>query len=155
MIWVRRLPRLDWYVRVFFLILTHNTNISKCSQFIEFVSYDTANSITEDNLFYTSLEANTTGKKLILQCKVLINTILIDWLKYLVIYTNGAKAMVRHRNALIVRLQEAVLNATWLHSYLHQEALASCCFSELDCLEKSISRLVNPIKRKAVHTHTL
>lgn len=61
-------------------------------------------------------------KNFILFYKVLVNTILTG---RHAICTHGAKEMTAHRFDRIVRLQEGMLNDTWLYCSLHREALTA------------------------------
>lgn len=137
----------------FSLQMDESTDISNCAQFITFVRYDTNNGIQEDILFCSPLETNTTGKCLFDSFVKRTSKYVIDWGKCIAICTDGAKAMTGHQSGLVVRLQEIMPNATWRHCFLHREALASKALPpEMDCVMKTIIKVVNSIKGKALQT---
>ncbi|CAG9830805.1 unnamed protein product [Diabrotica balteata] len=124
-----------------------------CTQFITFVRYDTNNDIQEDVLFCFPLETNTTGKCLLDTFMKRTSKYDIDWGKCIATCTHGAKAMTGRKSGLVVKLQEIMPNAKSRHCFLHREALASKALPpEMDCVMKTITKVVNSIKEKALQT---
>lgn len=71
------------------------------------------------------------------------------------LYAPGdAKPMTGHLPGLIIKLQEVIQNTTWLHCFLHRNALVSKSLpSEMDCVMKIVIKGVNSLKGIALQTH--
>lgn len=137
----------------FALQFDESTDVTDCAQFVVFVRFEADESIIEDILFCKALSANTTGQCIYDLFLESTRDYEIDWTKCIAICSDGAKAMTGNKSGLVAKLKSVMPNVTWIHCFLHRQALASKVLpSDLNDVLKEVIKVVNSIKGKALQT---
>lgn len=131
-----------------------STDIAGCAQFVAFVRFESNEILMEEILFCKTLPKNTTGQCLHDMFLEATQDMNIDWAqKCIAICSDGAKAMTGAKSGFIARLKEQMPNASWMHCFLHRQALASKTLpQEYSQVLNIIINIVNSIKGKALQT---
>lgn len=137
----------------FALQFDESTDVTDCAQFVVFVHFEADESIIEDILFCKALSANTTGQCIYDLFLESTRDYEIDWTKCIAICSDGAKAMTGNKSGLVAKLKSVMPNVTWIHCFLHRQALASKVLPpDLNDVFKEVIKVVNSIKGNALQT---
>lgn len=134
-----------------------STDISSCAQFVAFVRFESNERLMEEIQFCKALPTNTTGQCLYNMFLEATQDFEIDWAKKCIaICSDGAKAMTGSKNGFITKLKAQMLNACWMHCFLHRQAVAVKTLpQEYNEVFNIIIKIVNSIKGKALQTRLL
>ncbi|KAL0159399.1 hypothetical protein M9458_043124 [Cirrhinus mrigala] len=135
------------------LQLDESTDIANLSNLLAFVRYVHNGELQEDFLFCKPLPAQSTAQAIfdILNAFIVSNG--IDWSKCVGLSTDGARAMVGHRNGVVARVKTAAPLMSSVHSSLHREALATKKMpTDLRCVLDEAVKIVNFIKTRPLQS---
>ncbi|XP_026093452.1 zinc finger BED domain-containing protein 5-like [Carassius auratus] len=135
------------------LQLDESTDIANLSNLLAFVRYVHNGELQEDFLFCKPLPAQSTAQAIfdILNAFIVSNG--IDWSKCVGLSTDGARAMVGHRNGVVARVKTAAPLMSSVHCSLHREALATKKMpTDLRCVLDEAVKIVNFIKTRPLQS---
>lgn len=138
----------------FFAIqLDESTDVANCAQFLCFIRYDYGDAIHENILFCKPLPNNTTGESLYKVFVQATEPFEFDWKKCVSICSDGAMALTGKKSGLIARLKSLTPNASWVHCFLHRQALAAKKMpDELRQVLNEAVKIVNYIKSRPLQS---
>lgn len=135
------------------LQLDESTDIANLSNLLAFVRYVHNGELQEDFLFCKPLPAQSTAQAIfdILNAFIVSNG--IDWSKCVGLSTDGARAMVGHRNGVVARVKTVAPLMSSVHCSLHREALATKKMpTDLRCVLDEAVKIVNFIKTRPLQS---
>lgn len=84
-----------------------------------------SDAIHENILFCKPQPNNSINESLLKMFVQATEPFKFDWKKCVSICSDGAMALTRKKSGLIARLKSFILNASWVHCFLHRLALAA------------------------------
>ncbi|XP_058261614.1 zinc finger BED domain-containing protein 5-like isoform X2 [Hemibagrus wyckioides] len=130
-----------------------SSDIANLSNLLAFVRYVHNGELQEEFLFCKPLPAQTTAEAIFDILNAFIDSNGIDWSKCVGLSTDGARAMVGHRNGVAARVKTVAPLMSSVHCSLHREALATKKMpTDLRCVLDEAVKIVNFIKTRPLQS---
>lgn len=140
----------------FSIQVDESTDVSSLAQFMCFVRFESDGRVEEDILFCKPLPDQATGEEMFKMFMSATDSLQIDFQKCISICSDGAKAMTGKDSGFVRRMKNVMPNATWVHCFLHRQALATKVMpTELKTVLNETVKSVNFVKSRPLQCRLL